>query len=124
MSTIRPGRSPAASRSITCWRSSSSRVLAQGSSSFQARRPPSSGGGRRFLEAMKTLALLWIALVLAGVHPVFAQDPLPSWHDTPSKKAIVDFVAKVTKEGSPDFVPVPARIATFDNDGTLWAEQP
>ena len=51
-------------------------------------------------------------------------DPLPSWNDGPAKKAIVDFVARVTKEGSPDFVPVPERIATFDNDGTLWAEQP
>jgi phosphoglycolate phosphatase-like HAD superfamily hydrolase len=54
----------------------------------------------------------------------FAQDPLRSWNDTASKKAIVAFVEKVTEEGSPDFVPVPERIATFDNDGTLWCEQP
>jgi hypothetical protein len=53
-----------------------------------------------------------------------AADPLPSWNDTAPKKAIVAFVEKVTKEGSPDFVPVPERIATFDNDGTLWCEQP
>ena len=53
-----------------------------------------------------------------------AADPLPSWNDTASKKAIVAFVEKVTKEGSPDFVPPAERIATFDNDGTLWAEQP
>jgi len=53
-----------------------------------------------------------------------AEDLLPSWNDGPSKKAIVDFVAKVTAEGSPEFVPVAERIATFDNDGTLWAEQP
>jgi phosphoglycolate phosphatase-like HAD superfamily hydrolase len=52
------------------------------------------------------------------------QDPLPSWNDTAPKKAIITFVEKVTKEGSPDFVPVPERIATFDNDGTLWAEKP
>ena len=52
------------------------------------------------------------------------QDPLPSWNDTAPKKAIIAFVEKVTKEGSPDFVPVPERIATFDNDGTLWAEKP
>src|SRR5207253_9202394 len=51
-------------------------------------------------------------------------DPLPSWNDTAPKKAIVAFVEKVTKEGSPDFVPPSERIATFDNDGTLWAEQP
>ena len=53
-----------------------------------------------------------------------ASDPLPSWNDTAPTKAIVAFVEKVTKEGSPDFVPVPERIATFDNDGTLWCEQP
>jgi hypothetical protein len=51
-------------------------------------------------------------------------DPLPSWNDGGSKKALVDFVARVTQEGSPAFVPVPERIATFDNDGTLWGEQP
>jgi hypothetical protein len=49
---------------------------------------------------------------------------LPSWNDTSPKQAITAFVEKVTKEGSPDFVPVPERIATFDNDGTLWSEQP
>jgi phosphoserine phosphatase len=53
-----------------------------------------------------------------------AADPLHSWQDGPAKQSIVAFVEKVTKEGSPDFVPVPERIATFDNDGTLWAEQP
>jgi len=53
-----------------------------------------------------------------------AADPLPSWNGTAPKKAIVAFVEKVIKEGSPDFVPVPERIATFDNDGTLWCEQP
>jgi hypothetical protein len=53
-----------------------------------------------------------------------AADPLASWNDGPAKKAITEFVAKVTKEGSPDFVPPEERIATFDNDGTLWCEQP
>ena len=53
-----------------------------------------------------------------------AADPLPSWNDGPAKKSIIDFVEKVTTPGSPDFVPVPERIATFDNDGTLWCEQP
>jgi len=51
-------------------------------------------------------------------------DPLPSWNDTASKKAVVAFVEKVTKEGSADFVSADRRIATFDNDGTLWVEQP
>ena len=53
-----------------------------------------------------------------------ADDPLPSWNDTDPKKAIVAFVDRVTTPGSPDFVPDADRIATFDNDGTLWAEQP
>jgi phosphoglycolate phosphatase-like HAD superfamily hydrolase len=53
-----------------------------------------------------------------------AADPLPSWNDGPGKQAVLDFVARVTKEGGPDFVPVAERIATFDNDGTLWTEQP
>jgi 2'-5' RNA ligase len=51
-------------------------------------------------------------------------DPLPSWNDGPKKQAILDFVAKVTKEDGKDFVPVAERIATFDNDGTLWCEMP
>lgn len=53
-----------------------------------------------------------------------AVDPLPSWNEGKTKQAIIEFVTKVTKAGSPDFVPLAARIATFDNDGTLWAEQP
>ncbi len=51
-------------------------------------------------------------------------DPLPSWNEGAAKKSIVDFVARVTRVGGPDFVPPPERIATFDNDGTLWSEQP
>jgi phosphoglycolate phosphatase-like HAD superfamily hydrolase len=53
-----------------------------------------------------------------------AADPLPSWNNGKASQSIVDFVEKVTKPGSPDFVPAAERIATFDNDGTLWAEQP
>jgi len=55
---------------------------------------------------------------------VVPADPLPSWNDGPAKQAIFSFVEKVTREGSPSFVPVAERIATFDNDGTLWCEQP
>ena len=51
-------------------------------------------------------------------------NPLPSWNAGVSKQSILDFVTKTTKEGSPDFVPVSDRIACFDNDGTLWCEQP
>jgi len=57
-------------------------------------------------------------------HATVAADPLPSWNDGPTKQSIVSFVERVTDEGSPSFVPVPERIATFDNDGTLWCEQP
>ncbi len=53
-----------------------------------------------------------------------AADPLPSWNDGPAKQGILAFVAKVTKEGSPDFVPLAERIAVHDNDGTLWPENP
>jgi hypothetical protein len=66
-----------------------------------------------------------VALCLASLSlSALAADPLSSWNDGKAKQSIVAFVEKVTKEGSPDFVPVPERIATFDNDGTLWAEQP
>jgi phosphoserine phosphatase len=52
------------------------------------------------------------------------EDLLRSWNDSAAKRAIVDFVGRVTREGGSDFVPVPERIAVFDNDGTLWTEQP
>ena len=69
------------------------------------------------------LGLAAVALVFVAA-AASAQDLLPSWNDGPAKRAIVAFVAKVTKEGSSDFVPPVERVATFDNDGTLWAEQP
>ena len=65
-----------------------------------------------------------VAVFIAGLTLACAADPLPSWNNTAPKKAIVTFVEKVTKPGSPDFVPGAERIATFDNDGTLWCEQP
>jgi phosphoglycolate phosphatase-like HAD superfamily hydrolase len=69
-----------------------------------------------------------VAAALAVASTTFVaqggDDPLPSWNDNAPKKTIIAFVDRVTKEGSPDFVPVKERIATFDNDGTLWAEQP
>lgn len=63
--------------------------------------------------------LLAVAIVAAQ-----AAEPLPSWNDGAARSAIVKFVDTVTTQGSPDFVSEPARIAVFDNDGTLWAEQP
>jgi len=67
-----------------------------------------------------------LGLVLSLVTHVVAGtvDPLPSWNNTPARQAIIGFVSKVTKDGSPDFIPPDQRIATFDNDGTLWSEQP
>jgi phosphoglycolate phosphatase-like HAD superfamily hydrolase len=73
-----------------------------------------------------------IPLILAGCTgeraPTAAaavdSDPLPSWNDTSSKKAVIAFVQRVTRDGSADFVPAPERIAVFDNDGTLWPEAP
>jgi phosphoserine phosphatase len=75
-----------------------------------------------FLKSVAcTAALLALCLVSSALA---ADDPLPSWNDGPTKQAIMDFVGKVTKEGGPDFVAPEDRIATFDNDGTLWVEQP
>ncbi len=82
-----------------------------------------------------SLVTLWLVLVPAcdreaapvrppGSASPSAADPLPSWSDGTAKQAIVDFVARVTRQGGPDFVPPPERIATFDNDGTLWSEKP
>lgn len=68
---------------------------------------------------------LWLAgFCLSICSPVVADDQLPSWHDTAAKKSIIDFVQKVTHVDSPDFVPASERIAVFDNDGTLWPENP
>ena len=71
-----------------------------------------------------TLTNFALGLMLGVSIATAADEPLPSWNDGPAKQSILAFVEKVTKEGSPDFVPVPERIAVFDNDGTLWAEQP
>ena len=72
----------------------------------------------RLIQILASIVLLGIAATaLAG-------DPLPSWNDGANKSAIMDFVANATDAGSPGFVPAAQRIATFDNDGTLWSEQP
>jgi phosphoglycolate phosphatase-like HAD superfamily hydrolase len=73
---------------------------------------------RSFVTGLAAAGLLPAAPSLAQA------DPLPSWNDGPVKRAILDFVPRVTTAGGADFVPVPERIATFDNDGTLWTEQP
>jgi phosphoserine phosphatase len=73
------------------------------------------------MKGSLTKALLALLLLASAA---FAADPLPSWNDGPTKQSIISFVEKVTKEGSPTFVLPAERIATFDNDGTLWCEQP
>jgi hypothetical protein len=60
----------------------------------------------------------------SGDSTVVTRDPLPSWNDGNLKQDIIAYVTKVSKDGSPDFIPVKNRIATIDNDGTLWAEKP
>ena len=68
--------------------------------------------------------LVLCALLLAGAAVHAQTDPLPSWNDGPAKQAIVEFVRATTDKASPKFVPPEARIATFDQDGTTWVEQP
>ena len=75
------------------------------------------------MKSIRNLIVV-LAITFASLTIARAQDPLPSWNDGAAKKSITDFVTKVTTTGSPDFVPVPERIATFDNDGTLWCEKP
>src|SRR5687767_12793736 len=70
------------------------------------------------------MMLATTAVGLSGMTAQAQSDPLPSWNEGPTKQAITAFVARVTTQGRPDFVPVDERIATFDNDGTLWIEQP
>jgi hypothetical protein len=71
-----------------------------------------------------TVLTLGFVLLFGGLATAQTVDSLPSWNDGKAKQSIIAFVAKVTKAGTPDFVPSAERIATFDNDGTLWAEQP
>src|SRR5215217_9614534 len=88
---------------------------------------------RHIERSSRTLTSVWCAIVawivvasiLCGSTAAWAQsDPLPSWNEGVAKRAIIEFVTAVTRDGSPDFVAAPERVATFDNDGTLWIEQP
>jgi phosphoglycolate phosphatase-like HAD superfamily hydrolase len=73
---------------------------------------------------MKRSITKFLTVLFLFTSVAFAADPLPSWNDGAAKKSIITFVEKVTTPGSPDFVPVPERVAVFDNDGTLWNEEP
>jgi phosphoglycolate phosphatase-like HAD superfamily hydrolase len=76
------------------------------------------------VSRVRALRLALCALLLVSVHVSAQSDPLPSWADGPAKKAIIEFVQTTTNATSPKFVPPEARIATFDQDGTLWVERP
>jgi phosphoserine phosphatase len=82
--------------------------------------------GKRVLKKLYVLSFLclYAALVLPALVQAQAQDPLPSWNDGPAKQAILNFVKTTTDQASPKFVPPEARLATFDQDGTLWVEHP
>ncbi|MBN8249095.1 MAG: haloacid dehalogenase-like hydrolase [Verrucomicrobia bacterium] len=67
--------------------------------------------------------VLFLAGFLWGLHAL-AAEALPSWNDTAPRRALTDFVDRVTREGGADYLPPSARVAVFDNDGTLWCEQP
>ena len=77
------------------------------------------------LQISRRAALaLSVALLGACAQMAPSPDPLPSWNEGPAKEAIVQFVRKTTDSASPQFVPPAQRVATFDQDGTLWVEQP
>jgi hypothetical protein len=83
------------------------------------------GVRRHVLRTLAATLVVLLGPMLPALTQVQAQtDPLPSWNDGTVKQSILNFVTAVTREGSPDFVPPDERIATFDNDGTLWVEQP
>jgi phosphoglycolate phosphatase-like HAD superfamily hydrolase len=73
---------------------------------------------------MKKMSCVFFLLLACTLISEAAADPLPSWNSGPAKQAILDFVAKVTDPDSKEFVPVPERLAVFDNDGMLWPENP
>jgi len=77
---------------------------------------------RTYASAFRVFALG--SLLALGTHALAQTDPLPSWNDGAAKKAIVEFVQATTTQGSPQLVPPAERVATFDQDGTLWVEHP
>jgi phosphoglycolate phosphatase-like HAD superfamily hydrolase len=76
------------------------------------------------MQAFRCFFTCGLALLLLAAATAQASDPLPSWNAGEAKQAIIQFVEDVTQQGGPHYVPPEARIATFDNDGTLWVEYP
>jgi hypothetical protein len=91
-------------------------------------QPPISGVSRRTMLSVLGVLPLFSGMLIkppaASAQTAILGTSLPSWNEGATKQSILDFVAAVTREGSPDFVPLAERIATFDNDGTLWVEHP
>ena len=79
---------------------------------------------RVLLSSLAMLPVLSASLRSTAAVAQAQRDPLPSWNEGATKTSILDFVGRVTTQGGPLFVPPDQRIATFDNDGTLWIEQP
>ena len=79
---------------------------------------------KSLLQWSSNLALAGFACLVFGSHALAASDPLASWNEGANKQAIIEFVTRTTDESSPDYVAPADRIATFDNDGTLWVEHP
>jgi len=89
-----------------------------------AEKEPTMKSVNGVVRAARVWMLVLGVLLLAGVDARAQTDPLPSWNDGPAKQAILEFVKTTTDQASPKFVPPAARIATFDQDGTTWVEQP
>src|SRR3954468_7205096 len=98
----------------------------KGSCQFNWQRGPNIGKDETMtcLARAATRHLLSVLLLLMAASSAQGANQLPSWNEGQAKQAILAFVERVTAQGSPDFVPESERIATFDNDGTLWSEQP
>ena len=79
---------------------------------------------KKILQTRNVVTAALVGALIFITTAAQAADPLPSWNDGAAKQSIIKFVAKVTNDSSPDFIPPAERIATFDNDGTLWCEQP
>src|SRR5712671_862291 len=89
---------------------------------MKTRRIPAFAALRRGRQGL--LAVVLVGVVAFTSTSTHAQDPLSTWNDGPAKEAILEFVKATTTQGSPQFVPPEERVATFDQDGTLWVEHP
>lgn len=78
----------------------------------------------RVFDLCTVLVISALAATASFTAAAADKNPLPSWNNTPARQALIGFVEKVTRNGSPEFVPPAERIAVFDNDGTLWPENP